>query len=208
MNGFHDVSLPANLARIVRGGPVDSTELIAFADGREARVQARARLRRRYTFSAGDLGPEEAYALLAFFEARRGRLFGFRLRDPIDHRSCGPLADPSAVDQLIGTGDGVNTAFALKKTYADAAGAAVRRVSKPEPGSVRVSVGAGELDPAGFSCDPATGLVTLARAPAQGALVRAGFRFDVPVRFDVERLDLPMMGRGGADKVALVEADL
>ena len=36
----------------------------------------------------------------------------------------------------------------------------------------------------GWSVDPATGVITLATAPAAGVAVRAGFEFDVPLRFD------------------------
>jgi uncharacterized protein (TIGR02217 family) len=39
-----------------------------------------------------------------------------------------------------------------------------------------------------FTVDTATGLVTFAAAPAQGATVTAGFEFDVPVRFDTDSI--------------------
>jgi uncharacterized protein (TIGR02217 family) len=207
MNGFHDVSLPDVLARAVRGGPVDATELVTFALGREMRVQARSRLRRRYEISTVDLGPEEAYTLLSFFEARRGRLFAFRLRDPVDHRSCGPLGKPGPLDQAIGVGDGATRVFNLHKSYVDAGGASTRSITKPAPGTVRVSIDGREAGASAFACDAAPGRVTFAIAPPAGAAIRAGFMFDVPVRFDVDRLDLPLAGSGRAAVIALVEAE-
>ena len=41
-----------------------------------------------------------------------------------------------------------------------------------------------------WTCDASTGLVTFATAPAANAVVTAGFEFDVPVRFDTDRLDV------------------
>ena len=43
-----------------------------------------------------------------------------------------------------------------------------------------------------FSVDPTTGLVTLAAAPAAGQAITAGFEFDVPVRFDADRIDMTL----------------
>ena len=42
----------------------------------------------------------------------------------------------------------------------------------------------------GWSVDATAGVVTFATAPASGVLVTAGFEFDVPVRFDTDRLDV------------------
>jgi len=59
----------------------------------------------------------------------------------------------------------------------------------------------------GWSVDPLTGVVTFATPPASGVVVRAGFAFDVPVRFDVDTLltSLDAYGIGSAQRVALVE---
>ena len=45
-----------------------------------------------------------------------------------------------------------------------------------------------------FALDPVTGRVTLEAAPAEGAVVTAGFLFDTPVRFDSDRLDITLEG--------------
>ena len=45
-------------------------------------------------------------AVIAFFEERRGRLYGFRFRDRTDWRSGPPSREPTPLDQRIGTGDG------------------------------------------------------------------------------------------------------
>jgi uncharacterized protein (TIGR02217 family) len=75
---------------------------------------------------------------------------------------------------------------------------------------VRVAVNGAELS-AGtdFTCDPATGLVTFAapNVPPNGAAITAGFEFDVPVRFDIDDLeiDLSAFAAGEVPKIPLVE---
>jgi len=100
----------------------------------------------------------------------------------------------------------VRTAFPLVKTYWDAAGSYERRVTKPVAASVKVAINAVALTQADFSVD-GEGVVTLNDAAADGALVTAGFQFDVPVRFDTDRLsiDLTAFRAGEAPSIPLVE---
>jgi len=131
---------------------------------------------------------DDLAALQAFFEARRGPLQGFRFTDPADHQSCAPGAAISPLDQAIGAGDGKTSVFALTKTYGGSGGY-VRPIAKPVAGSVRVAVAGTELSAAAFSLDATSGLITLAKPPAAGAQVTAGFAFDVPVRFEADHLE-------------------
>ncbi len=142
-------------------------------------------------------------AVLAFFEERRGRLHGFLWRDGLDHSSGGPV--PTALDQEIGTGDGVRTAFQLTKRYGAAFDPYLRPIRKPVAGSVLVAVGGGEAG--GWTLDETTGLVSFAVPPMAGASVTAGFLFDVPVRFDADRLDIELSSFDGAEvpSIPLVE---
>ena len=55
--------------------------------------------------------------MIAFFEERRGRLYGFRWRDRLDHSSAAPDAALAPTDQVIGTGDGTMATFAQCKTF-------------------------------------------------------------------------------------------
>lgn len=197
---FHEVSLPIPLALAASGGPERRVETVTLGGGQEARNAAWAGSRRRWDIGSAAARVETLQALIAFFEARGGRLHGFRFRDMLDDRSGVPGAEVSPLDQAIGVGDGARTGFALVKHY----GGWARRIWKPVAGSVRVAVDGVE---AAFSVDTATGLVTLAAAPAAGAAVTAGFRFDCPVRFDAERLDVTLegFGAGRAIRVPLVE---
>lgn len=203
MSAFHEVSLPLPFALGASGGPERRVDIVTLGSGREARNTPWAHGRRRYDIGGAVRTLDELHELIAFFEARRGRLHGFRFRDPFDFKSCAPSAAIAPTDQVIGEGDGAKTQFSLAKAYGEYG----RPISKPVAGAVRVAVDGAELSMDDFAVDPTTGIVTLDAAPPEGAAVTAGFSFDTPVRFDIDRLDLSLdgFGAGRALAVPLVE---
>lgn len=207
MTSFHDVQFPLRLALGTTGGPWRRTDIVGLSNGHENRNARWRDARRRYDAGSGIRSIADLYEVLAFFEARAGQLYGFRFTDPVDFQSCGPEQTLSAGDQLLGQGDGERTAFQLVKHYADAGGATERLIAKPLADSVVVSVGGTALDSGDFVVDAATGIVTLAEPPAGGTAVRAGFRFDVPVRFDIDRIeiDLASFRAGRIPTIPLIE---
>jgi uncharacterized protein (TIGR02217 family) len=198
MSEFHEARLPARLAFGCTGGIERRTEVTTLASGFEQRSTPWALGRRRYLIATATRPLDEVSELVSFFEARRGRLAGFRFRDPADFKSCAPSAQPAADDQVLGTGDGARTAFQLAKTYGSGAEAVVRPIAKPVAGTVKLAVAGVALAAEAFLVEPTTGLVTLAAAPAAGAAVTAGFEFDTPVRFDLDRLDVTLEGFAAA----------
>jgi len=200
---FHEVRLPARLAFGSTGGVERRTDVVTLASGFERRSSPWAMGRRRYLIGANLRSLADMAELTAFFEARRGRLYGFRFRDFADFASCGPGETPAAMDQVIGTGTGTRTTFSLVKAYGDVA----RPIAKPVGGSARVAVGGMELSTDAFAVDPITGLVTLDTAPGVGVAVTAGFLFDTPVRFDADRLEVTLesFGAGRMAAVPLIE---
>jgi uncharacterized protein (TIGR02217 family) len=195
---FHEVSLPARLAFGSTGGVERRTEVVTLASGHERRSTPWASGRRRYLIGSGLRSLDDMAALTAFFEARQGRLYGFRFRDFADFKSCLPGAEPGPGDQAIGTGDGEATQFPLTKAYGDT----LRRIAKPIEGTVRVAVDGIEASE-GWSVDVTTGEVTFATAPDDGAEITAGFRFDTPVRFDADRLEITLETFGSGRMVAM-----
>jgi uncharacterized protein (TIGR02217 family) len=192
---FHDVRFPSALSVGSSGGPERRTEIVTLSNGFEERNSPWAHSRRRYDAGLGVRSLDDLAEVVAFFEARHGQLHGFRWKDWADHKSCAPSATPSALDQRIGTGDGATTVFALIKRYASGPQSYQRPITKPVAGSVRVAVG-GAVQAAGsdFVVDHATGAVQLAAAPGAGVPVTAGFEFDVPVRFDTDRIAVSYAG--------------
>jgi uncharacterized protein (TIGR02217 family) len=198
VSGFHDVRLPDAVARGARGGPVYRTEVVTLASGAEQRNGAWANGRHEYDVGYGLRNADDLVVIRNFFHARRGRLHAFRFKDWGDWKSCLPSATPSATDQVLGAGDGVAVAFQLVKAYASGAQTYSRRITRPVAGTVLVSLN-NVVQASGWSVNVSTGVLTFTTAPGAGVVVRAGFEFDVPVRFDTDRLDqVVSLARSGA----------
>lgn len=204
---FHEVRFPLDVSLGRRGGPGRRTDVVTLASGREHRNARFAHSRRHYDAGLGVRTLDALHAVVSFFEERRGRLYGFRFRDRVDHRSCAPSRLPSCLDQPIGKGDGTTRAFQLVKGYGGSFAPYLRPIAKPVAGTVRVAVNGAEQGAGGFACDAATGIVTFIIAPQPGATVTAGFDFDVPVRFDTDELeiDLSAFDAGAIPKIPLIE---
>ena len=186
---FHEVRFPDNISRGARGGPERRTQVVELASGDEERNASWANSRRRYDVAYGIRRADDLAAVVAFFEARNGRLFGFRYKDWADYKSSLPSTPTVATDQQIGTGTGSLKTFQLFKRYTSGAQAWTRTIAKPVAGTVRIALGTVE-QMSGWMLDTTTGVVTFTTAPGNGVIVRAGFEFDVPVRFDADMLDV------------------
>lgn len=186
---FHEIRFPASLSFGSVGGPERRTELVQLANGFEERNTPWAHSRRRYDAGLGMRSLDDIETLIAFFEARRGQLHGFRWKDWSDYKSCAPSKSPGFRDCVIGTGDGETRTFQLIKTYRSGDEGYDRPITKPVADSVRAGVDAAELvQGVHWEVDETTGVVTFTDAPDEGVEVSAGFEFDVPVRFDIDRI--------------------
>ncbi|MDO5630439.1 MAG: DUF2460 domain-containing protein [Paracoccus sp. (in: a-proteobacteria)] len=186
---FHDIRFPANLSFGSVGGPERRTEIVALTNGFEERNTPWAHSRRRYDAGMGLRSLDDMARLLDFFEARQGQLHGFRWKDWSDYKSCPPTRAPQFGDQVIGAGDGVTTAFRLQKSYVSGPARYDRPIVKPVVDTVRVGISGVELfQGISYTVDHEAGIVTLASPPESGAIITAGFEFDVPVRFDTDRI--------------------
>ena len=210
---FHEIRFPTGVSRGAHGGPERRTDIVTLGSGFEERNSRWADSRRSYSAGYGVRTLDDIHAVIAFFEERRGRLHGFRWRDHADCRSCAPEHTPSALDQPIGTGDGTTAAFQLVKTYGSAFAPWTRTIAKPVPGTILIAV-AGVPRTAGthYTADTATGRITFlpGHIPAAGSAVTAGYEFDVPVRFDTDKLEIDIQGvrHGAIPAIPVVEIRL
>ena len=188
---FHEVRFPDNISRGARGGPERRTQIVELASGAEERNASWANSRRRYDVAYGIRRADDLAAVVAFFEARNGRLHGFRFKDWADFKTCLPSQAPGPSDQPIGTGNGSATLFQLVKRYTSGAQSWTRAITKPVAGTVTIALN-GTPQPSGWSVSTTTGLVTFTTAPAAGVTITAGFEFDAPVRFDTDALDVTL----------------
>ena len=186
---FHEVRFPPSLSFGSVGGPQRQTDVVTLANGHEERNTPWAHSRRVYDAGLGMRSIDDLQVLIAFFEARMGQMYGFRWKDWADYKS-GKMALPVAFDdQSIGYGDGVRAAFQLTKTYRSGAQSYRRPITKPVAGTVRVGLEQDELrEGVEYEVDAESGIITFAHPPDPEIEVFAGFEFDVPVRFDTDRI--------------------
>lgn len=188
---FHEVRFPADLSLGSVGGPERRTEIVTLNSGFEERNSPWEHSRRRYDAGVAMRSLDDLDQVLAFYEARRGPLFGFRWKDWSDFKTSVPSREPVYDDQEIGVGDSLTTDFQLCKNYISGNATYCRAVSKPVLHTVLVGIeGVEVFEGKHFNCDYATGILTFYEAPPEAARVTAGFYFDVPVRFDSDRLEM------------------
>ena len=110
---------------------------------------------------------------------------------------------PTPFDQLLGVGDGGRDSFALIKAYGEGPEPQVRPITRPRAQTVRVSVDGTETEDWSLA---GGGRIVFDESPPPGAEVRAGFLFDVPVRFAEDRLDVTSanFAAGEAPSVPLI----
>ena len=207
---FHETRFPTAVSLGSQLGPERKTDIVTLGSGFEERNSRWADSRRSYNAGYGIKGLDDLYDVVAFFEERRGRLFGFRWKDPLDYKSTRPGGQITAQDQLIGVGDGVSADYQLQITYGENYSPWSRSIKKPVEGTVLVSVdGVSKSLGAEFSIDDTVGRVSFVsgQEPAVGAQVTAGFEFDVPVRFGSDRLDINLQNfsSGAIPDIPIVE---
>ncbi len=206
--GFHEVRFPANLSFGSVGGPERRTEIVTLANGFEERNSPWAHARRRYDAGVSMRSLDDVETLIAFFEARQGQLYAFRWKDWSDYKSCAASREPDFEDQVIGKGDGTTIEFQLTKTYRSGDQSYIRPITKPVAGTVRICL---QLDPlvesVHYTIDVETGIVTFTDPPETDSVIQAGFEFDVPVRFDTDRIQTSVASfqAGDVPAVPIVE---
>lgn len=178
---FVEIRFPTDISFGSSGGPEYSTAVVELSSGYEQRNVNWSEARARYNVAHGVKTQAQLDALIAFFRARKGRAHGFRFKDWTDY---------SVQGQLIGTGTGALTQFQLVKSYVSSV-VETRTIKKIVSGTVSIYKN-GVLQSSGVSVNNDTGVVTFSVAPANGNSITADFEFDVPVRFDTDRLSASM----------------
>jgi uncharacterized protein (TIGR02217 family) len=202
VQAFDDVTFPLEIGREAAVTAEFSTNVVTTLSGHERRNSSWSDARLAYDVGPGVRSESELGVLFDFFRARRGPAVGFRFADPFDFSSNGMNGVPTMLDQHLGVGDGVRTSFPLVKNYGD--NEQVRRITRPKNGTAVVA--ASGVAATGWTLAE-SGVVLFETAPATGAIVTAGFLFDVPVRFADDRIEVSRatFGAGDIPSVPLVE---
>ena len=187
MQAYDDELYHFALGRNTAVAPEISTTDPVSTSGHERRNSLWSDARINFDVGPGIRSEAELSGLIAFFRARRGAARGFRISDPFDFSTNQMTGTPTMSDQLIGVGDGERADFQLIKSYGEGDEPQTRPITRPRAETVRVSVaGVEEMQ---WTLKNA-GVLTFTSAPAFGTEIRAGFLFDVPVRFAEDRIDI------------------
>lgn len=201
---FDEEQFSTDVSRGATARPRRVVDIVTLRSGFEQRNTIWANSRRTYDVSLGLRDLEDVYDVIEFWEARRGRLRGFRFKDWADFTSTGPNTSPSDTDQAMASI--TSTTFQLQKAYSPASNPWTRTIDKPVNGTVSARDGTGALV-AGvdFMVDYTTGILTFNIAPT--GTPTAGFEFDVPVRFEAEELEVnvALFDVGSVPAINLVE---
>jgi uncharacterized protein (TIGR02217 family) len=195
---FTDIRPEAN------GGPVYRTTVKQLRGGQERRNSMWADPLRSYSVSLGGRDTDEIQDLLDFVANTEGAAHGFRLKDWADFKSCPPRQAVTALDVPVGTGNGTTYWWRLYKPYGTSY---QRRIAKPRTGTLVVAVDGVAVGPTVWFGDYVNGTVVFKNPPLTGAVITAGFEFDVPVRFADDATDIALMTHklAAASNVALQE---
>lgn len=191
MTSFHEVQFPSKIGLGYSGGPEYKTVVISVDSASEQRIQQWTTGRHRYTMPSGEKRPSDMALLVAFFHARKGRLYGFRLKDWNDYTCVGqPCAN-----------DNVTTTILLQKLYQDVAGSELRRITKPVSGTTDTKSYTGiqlyrngvPINAVNYSINFTLGTIVISGVDP-GAVFTWDGEFDVPVRFDNDSMQMTREG--------------
>lgn len=171
-----------------------NTRVVQLRSGAESRNANWSMPLGRYGVLFQALQPDDHAKVRAAFMTSMGRLIGFRFKDWTDYQVSG---------QQIGVATGASQTLQLYKEYQFGPLTLTRTITKPVQGTVSVFADGVEI---ASTLDSTTGLVSFT-AMAAGVITWSG-EFDVPVRFDSDRLDLAPVGPSGTDFLLSSNADL
>lgn len=188
MSRFKDVYLDSQVPGYpCVSSPRWSTEIVQVDSGAEKANQRWANPLMRFTLPEAVRDMSIFNAVRDHWLVMRGPLYTWPWRDPLDFASVN-LDEPNQVpvitgtDVEIGTGDGFETEFQLIRTYTRGSETYSRKITLPILNTVIVTVD--NLEVSNYSVSRPGGVITFDSPVPNGDIVRAGFLFDVEVRFE------------------------
>lgn len=178
---------PLTMTYGTSGGPVFNTDVVTYANGREYRNANWEFQLNTYDLRYNVRDRQQLMEVYNFFISRQGMFEGFRLKDMLDYTTgASGVSTPTATDVFIGTTDGVNSSYQLRKAYSadNLTQITYKPILKPVDGTVLASLDGTPVT--NFTIDYTTGIITFDSPPVAGLAVRAGCEFDIPVRFDTD----------------------
>lgn len=138
--------------------------------------------RHEYDASSGIKKLSEVEQIRELYHVAQGRAHSFDWKDFNDFKSTLVSGTPTNTDQILGTGDGLETDFMLYKDYTIGTVTRRRVIQRPVSGSILI---AGDASPilTGWTWIEDEFLIRFDVAPGAGVALTCGYLFYVPVAF-------------------------
>lgn len=180
---FHEERLELGILYTSSGGPEFSTEISIVGSGFEQVNSVWSNSRGSWDLGSRVLNREEVDYLVNFFRSKLGKAIGFRWKD---------FSDYKLVDGNIGIGNAVSNVFQIYKKYSALASAIeTRNITKPRSEGLVVKVN--NIVVTNYTVDLTTGKITFLSQPGLGLPITVTCEFDVPVRFNTDKLSLSFL---------------
>jgi uncharacterized protein (TIGR02217 family) len=177
-----NVRLPIDVERGAKGGPMFNT-IVNMSDGGSVATNQNW----PYPLYVGNVGygiqsRANMEAVIEFFWARRGRMYGFLFRD---------WSDYNFTAENLGTGDGVEQDFQCVRTYSDTIRPFSRPLKYPIESTMTVYLDGSPVSDSAWSL-LSTGEVRFGTPPTLGQVVTATGEFNIACRFTQDNIELAM----------------
>ena len=173
---FYEIDFPSEIAYGVSGGPEFFTDITTSSSGFEQRNINWSSSRCCYNLAQSIKTKDQLDVLIAFFRLVKGRAIGFRFKDWSDYQIA---------KQKIAKPDGKTNIFQIVKEYEFYDRKISRKITKPVKDKVKVFCNQVLVFP---NINYTTGEIIFDKPPDVRDEIIVDAEFDVPVRFDIDKL--------------------
>lgn len=189
---YESPRFPEGISMGATGGPMWATEVIKTVSGKESRIAQWSYPLHQWDVSTGIRNAADFIAVRAFFLTMLGRLHGFRFKDWADY-----TASHTGDEKGVCTGSG--TTFQCVKRYTSGSQTSDRIITKPILSGFELkNSGTPLVYTTDYTLNTVTGVITTATSKTAANLTWSG-EFDVPMRFDTDRLQSSIVARRPLD---------
>lgn len=186
---YESPRFPENIAVGAVGGPGFNTSVVVTTSGDEWRDGLWQYPLHRWDVSQGIKKQADFEIVRAFFLSMGGRLHGWRFKDFADFKAAHTGTELGAVIGLTAT------TFQMAKVYVSGSQNQTRVIRKPVAAGFELrNSGTPLVLTTDYTINTVTGVITTAISRTASNLSWSG-TFDVPVRFDTDRLEARNVGR-------------
>ena len=173
---FYEINFPSDIAYGASGGAEFFTDITTSSSGFEQRNINWSSSRCYYNLAQSIKTKDQLDILISFFRLVKGKAIGFRFKDWSDYQ---------IVQQKVANSDGNTTNFQIIKEYEFYDSKVIRKITKPVKDKVKIFCNQTLVFP---NIDYTTGEIIFDKPPNTGDEIIVDAEFDVPVRFDIDKL--------------------